>query len=75
MKWSQAQSSWAKAIGRTKAKRQQHWGRDVIIYPQGYSYKMQKVQNKALHGASVKESNIIKANKCKERIQQLYQMS
>ena len=72
--WGIAQTIWIQACGGTKVKQQQHWCRDVIMYIQGYSYEIWKARNEVLHGASEKESNIIKAQKCKDRIKQLYQM-
>ena len=74
-KWKEAQRIWSRSIAGSKKRRQQQWGRDLVIGLQTYTYDVWKVRNEKLHGCNTAEANRIKKEKCIQRVKELYGMS
>ena len=73
-KWQEAQNQWSRTMAGPK-KRQQQWGRDLVIGLQTYTYDVWKTCNKKLHGSNSVEANKIKTEKCIQRVKEPYSMS
>ena len=73
-KWNQAQQIWAESLPKKEKYKHTHWGRDFVIAIQQYTYEVWKGRNEILHGSTPTESKELRKEKCKLKIQELYNL-